>query len=103
MQLLTTFILLFQAISSSLTLEVTQNLPKYNERSAFGVTTCYDNKATVIIWQKANIQTLLHEFAHVYDCIDNGNMDGSPLNLCSPSLECGEIYATHVEYTYEYR
>ena len=103
MSLLVAFILLFNAISPFTTVTVTENMPNYHRSSAFGVTTCSYNSVNIEIWRQSNIQTLLHEFAHAYDCLDNGTMDGSPLSLCLPSLECAEAYAVYVEYNYHFR
>ena len=104
MSLLTTFILLFQAINPFTTITVTDNMPQYYTGSVFGVTTCHYDRVEIDIWRESNVQTFLHEFAHAYDCLDNHYMDGSPIQgLCPPSLECAEAYANHVEYTNQYR
>ena len=104
MSILIVFALLFQAVSPSTTITVTETMPKYHTGSAFGTTSCEANKVHIEIWRNSNIQTLLHEFAHAYDCLDNGQFDGSPVNdLCEPSLDCAEVYAIKVEYTLEYK
>ena len=104
MSILVVFALLFQAISPFTTITVVENMPKYHNSSAFGVATCEYNKVHIEVWRSSNIQTLLHEFAHAYDCLDNGIFDGSPINdLCEPSLDCAEAYARKVEYTLEYK
>ncbi len=64
---------------------------------------CEDGKA-VLRWYKRldEIGTLVHEFAHVYDCVDNGVIDSSPLEAeYDPSSEyCSsavERYACYVQ------
>lgn len=104
MQLLMALALIFQAINPYTTVTVTENYPQYNNSSAFGVTSCEPGRVRIEVWRYSSVQTLLHEAAHAYDCIDNWTMDGSPLpELCNRGLDCAETYAYWVEYRYQYK
>jgi len=48
------------------------------ERYVEGAVDCIDGHAIVWLSATASESTVAHELAHVYDCVDNGVLDGSP-------------------------
>jgi hypothetical protein len=47
-------------------------------RHAEGATGCEGGAPAIWISRQASLDTLVHELAHAYDCLDNGALDGSP-------------------------
>lgn len=98
--LLTAFALFWSAISGQTNITITE--PTLNGAHYQGLTYCYEGHAQIYLSTRATVDIYLHEFAHAYDCFDNGTLDGSPTpELCLPSLVCAEIYALHVQYTHD--
>ena len=45
---------------------------------ARGYTTCYGDRAVVVIAGQAPLSTTVHELAHALDCLDDGRFNASP-------------------------
>ena len=50
-----------------------------DSNEVYGKATCYNGIPVIYQSLEPNMSTVVHEYLHAYDCLDNGYMDGSPL------------------------
>ncbi len=63
-----------------------------SEREAAGAVGCPgDGKAHLWVSRDIDLETLVHEMAHVWDCIDDGEMNASPIGGVRPAQRPGWV------------
>jgi hypothetical protein len=77
------FLLFWSLVGGQVTIHQQDGAVRFTDlygsaREAEGATSCLEGRPVMWISAQASIDTLVHELAHAYDCVDNGVMDASP-------------------------